>query len=960
MQTRRPPRLRLTLLSCLLLLLAAPPLDARQQQQRCTPSAIAQTAHAESIFTPRQEMDLGDVIAEQAQRDYRIVEDDEVTGYLRRVGARLVEQLPPSEMRYRFFVVDLPDANAFTMPGGRIYVTRKLIAFAASEDELAGVLAHELGHAASGQIGAEMTQLFQKVLGVTQVGDRRDIFEKYNQLLDNAARKPGAWNHGDREEEGNQFEADRIGIYAMAAAGYDPQAFASLWDRLAETKGKTGGWLSDLFGTTKPDEKRLRLIRKELQTLPADCASKRAPASPDEFKKWQAAVVSYGAGAGRKESLHDVLSQTRLEPPLQDDINFLRFSPDGKYIIAQDDSGITVLSHEPLAPLFRIEAPEARPAQFTPDSRSVVFHNSDLRVESWDVEAKKQTSAREMYVHDGCIQTELSPDGRTLACLETNSALTLYDVETGAQLFQKKDFYKPDITDFFRTILLALVRAGDGDLDDFGERAEFVSMRFSPDAHYFAAGQRSVSFTAMATISADNSAVIYDLNAKSAVPAKGLLKKLLAGKFDFVAPDRVIAVNPEDFNKSAIATFPAGEVVEQFPLTGSPYSPTKGNYVMLRPIANFAVGLMDLSSKKIFIASKSDALDVYGDTYVSERINGEVALYHVGNLVAFAKIIMPRSTLGRLRAVAVSPDLKWLAVSQRSRGAVWDLAKGERVFHVRGFRGAYFGDDGALYADFPKFEQTERTIARLDIAHRSSSAQSKVSDEGRVTQRGTFIITQKPAKKGGDLDRNVTLALSDTRAGTEFWSRTFPKEAPRVFVEENEGTLVLTWDARSEHAKSEIKSDPKLSQRFAAMKEKEGNYFVQAVDARAGKSSGALLVETGKGSFRITDAFAAGDWLVISDTSNRVLLYSISTGEQKGKFFGRTPAISKEAGLLAVETERGQLTVFDLASSEKRDQFTFSGPVSLARFSSDGKRLFVLTADQTAYVLDLAQTAQTH
>jgi WD40 repeat protein len=91
-----------------------------------------------------------------------------------------------------------------------------------------------------------------------------------------------------------------------------------------------------------------------------------------------------------------------------------------------------------------------------------------------------------------------------------------------------------------------------------------------------------------------------------------------------------------------------------------------------------------------------------------------------------------------------------------------------------------------------------------------------------------------------------------------------------------------------------------------------------------------------------------------------VLLYSISTGEQKGKFFGRTPAISKEAGLLAVETERGQLTVFDLASSEKRDQFTFSGPVSLARFSSDGKRLFVLTADQTAYVLDLAQTAQAH
>ena len=114
-----------------------------------------------------------------------------------------------------------------------------------------------------------------------------------------------------------------------------------------------------------------------------------------------------------------------------------------------------------------------------------------------------------------------------------------------------------------------------------------------------------------------------------------------------------------------------------------------------------------------------------------------------------------------------------------------------------------------------------------------------------------------------------------------------------------------------------------------------------------------LLVETGKGSFRIEDMFAAGDWLIVSDTSNRVLLYSLSTGEQKGKFFGRAPAISKTAGLLSVETERGQLTLFDLATGERRDRFDFAAPVSLAHFSDDGKRLLVLTADQTVYVLDL-------
>ena len=117
MSQRRTLRLCLLLLACSL----SPAAQLRAQgPQRCAPPALSAAARAASIFTPQQEMDLGDVIAEQAQRDYRVIEDEEVTGYLRRVGARLVEHLPPTEMRYRFFVVDLPDANALTSPGGRI------------------------------------------------------------------------------------------------------------------------------------------------------------------------------------------------------------------------------------------------------------------------------------------------------------------------------------------------------------------------------------------------------------------------------------------------------------------------------------------------------------------------------------------------------------------------------------------------------------------------------------------------------------------------------------------------------------------------------------------------------------------------------------------------------------------------------------------------------------------------
>ncbi|HKY03310.1 MAG TPA: hypothetical protein VJQ56_00375, partial [Blastocatellia bacterium] len=97
---------------------------------------------------------------------------------------------------------------------------------------------------------------------------------------------------------------------------------------------------------------------------------------------------------------------------------------------------------------------------------------------------------------------------------------------------------------------------------------------------------------------------------------------------------------------------------------------------------------------------------------------------------------------------------------------------------------------------------------------------------------------------------------------------------------------------------------------------------------------------------------------VVADNQNRTLVYSLSTGEQKGKMFGERAALNQASNLLCVENERGQLTLYDLGTMEKRDEFIFSSPVMLTRFSGDGKSLFVLTAGQTAYVLDLTSAAR--
>jgi len=379
--------------------------------------------------------------------------------------------------------------------------------------------------------------------------------------------------------------------------------------------------------------------------------------------------------------------------------------------------------------------------------------------------------------------------------------------------------------------------------------------------------------------------------------------------------------------------------------------------LLIRPISNYALGVMDLSTKKIFMANKQSAFDIYDQMFVSERTNGELGLYGLEKSEMLAKVVLPRNPLGRLRVATLSPDLKWLALSERTRGAVWNLAKGERPYLVRGFRGGYFADDGAFYADFPKLAPAERSVARLDLTSRDVVAGAEIKD-ARATQQGPFMLVTKPAKKDGGFDENVIMEVRDVRTSVPLWSRPFPKEAPRVWVDPQARTMVLSWLVSASAAQAEIKSDPRLTNRLATMKEREGDYFLQVVDARTGKAIGRLLIETGKGSFRISRVFAAGEWVVISDTQNRTLVYSLSTGEQKGKVFGGKAAVSSANPLLCIENESGQLILYDLGSMEERDRFRFSSPVSLAHFSPDGKSLFVLTARQTVYLLDVSSLSR--
>ncbi len=931
--------MRLTSLVILIASLALCPGAARAQQQCPAPPVLTPSPVA-NMFSPQQELDLGDVEAEWLEKNFRVIHDDELAARLNHVTDRILAQLPPTQLKFRVILIDEPIVNSFSVGAGRIYITRKMVAFLRNDDELAGMLGHEMGHILTHQNAIEMTRRFREILGVDSVGDRKDIFDKYNRMLDNIARNRSVLiktaEREYREEEPHQYEADRVALYAAAAAGFSPQGFVDFYDRLAQTHGKSGNLLTDFFAMTTPGEKRLREMHKSESLLPASCREKPVSAPSADFLAWQSEVIAY-SGFGRPEQLVGAVSKKALDPPLRTDIQTLRFSPDGKYSLAQDDASVFVFSNDPFTFLFRINADAAHQVQFSLDSQKILLLTRDLRVEEWNIDDEQRTSVHEMALQDGCTQSSLSHDGKLLACVSHLLDFSLLDVATGNALLTKKAYFEPKtagtIGDLIRYLTLLLAESGDG---------RWIQMRFSPDDHYFVA-------------TASELAICVDVTNRAQIPLHGALGDMLKNNFAFLAPDRVIAQNRTDPKNSAVIEFPSGKVLERVPINSRQdiEAPTRGNYVILKPVKDSQVGVLDLASQLFVIGStQSSAIDVFDHEVLIQRASGEVGIFDIATHKPKAQLELPKSSFGALPAWAVSPDLKLLAVSGATRGAVWDLAASKRLYFTRGFRGAYFDGDQSFYADFPKLDPQPRTIARGDLAKDTLVPGSPLDDKAAVRQLGQFLLLRKPAGKEKSLVYNVTLDVQDVRDGHLLWSRTFPKEAPGFTLDWQFNSLNLEWRVEESAAKDEIKANASLQKRFAAMRDRQDAYLLDVLDATSGTLRGQLLVDTGKGSFRVTRSFAQGDWVIVGDNENRTRVYSLSTGEQKAVFFGTQSMLSITAGILLVQNETGQVSVYDLKSLEKRAELAFPYHISAWSFSADGKRLLVLTANQMVYTFD--------
>jgi beta-barrel assembly-enhancing protease len=209
------------------------------------PRAWAQSAlpdlggSGDSELSPHVERRLGESIVRDMRRDPQFIDDPEISEYLGTVGARLTQAMGGARHEFEFFGVRDVSINAFALPGGFVGVHTGLMNAAESESELASVLAHEVAHITQRHIARMLGQ--QKAMQIPVLAALAAAVLLGRSRPDLASGAAAAVQAGAASAQlsySRDFErdADRVGLQALAAAGYDVRAMASFFEKMGRSQ----------------------------------------------------------------------------------------------------------------------------------------------------------------------------------------------------------------------------------------------------------------------------------------------------------------------------------------------------------------------------------------------------------------------------------------------------------------------------------------------------------------------------------------------------------------------------------------------------------------------------------------------------------------------------------------------------------------------------------------------------
>ena len=220
------------------------------------------TERKELVFIDtKSEVALGKLINSNVRQDHKISQDPQLNKRVIEAGKKIVEVCDRKDLEYHFFVVDDKELNAFSVPGGYVYVNTGLLA-KANDDELAGVMAHEIGHV----VARHAVKHLQAALGfdivMTIAFNKSSAVETYQAL--NIVYNLISLGYSREDER----QADKLGVIYTFKARYDPRGMVTFFAKLKEEEKKEGGANVPVFLRSHPAlEERIKNIEKEIDRI---------------------------------------------------------------------------------------------------------------------------------------------------------------------------------------------------------------------------------------------------------------------------------------------------------------------------------------------------------------------------------------------------------------------------------------------------------------------------------------------------------------------------------------------------------------------------------------------------------------------------------------------------------------------------------------------------------------------
>jgi predicted Zn-dependent protease len=233
-----------------------------------------------SLVSESQEIAMGEETATGVRASIGLVDNAGLQTYVRNIGLGMARVSERPELPWSFEVIDDPEVNAFAAPGGKIFVTRGILAFLGSEAELAGVLGHEIGHVTARHTARQITrsQLAQVGLVAGSIissdfasvaggiaGGLQILFLKYSRA--------------------DESQSDELGFRYMRRTNYDVREMPNVFSALARVSSLSGGGRLPTWQSSHPDPAdREQKATERVQSVPAD-SLRNAIVDRDEYAR---------------------------------------------------------------------------------------------------------------------------------------------------------------------------------------------------------------------------------------------------------------------------------------------------------------------------------------------------------------------------------------------------------------------------------------------------------------------------------------------------------------------------------------------------------------------------------------------------------------------------------------------------------------------------------------------------